>query len=194
MRISGAVLAAGMSTRMGQNKLLLPYKGHTIIEEVLFQVSRAELDEIMVIMGYENRQVENAIYAKFGDRFRVIYNREFRKGRAESIKRAVENVSEDAGALLFMVGDKPTVETDLINRAILKFKETSPPILYVLTPRGRGHPVIFGKKLFGELMKLEGDIGGHDLITKYEDDLFELEDRHIQKDIDTTDDYESLPG
>lgn len=193
MKISGVILAAGMSSRMGYNKLLLRYHDHTIIEEVLSQISEAGLDEIMVITGFENDKIESVI-KKCGDRLRIVYNDMYESGRAESIKRAVENVSEEADALLFMVGDKPTVKTDLLNRAKEEFKRRSPSILYVTTPKGRGHPIIFSKKLFGELMELTGDIVGNELIEKYENDMIELADDDIQVDIDTMDDYENLTG
>lgn len=192
MMISGVVLAAGMSSRMGRNKLLLPYKGRTIVEEVLVRVSNADLDEIMIITGYENDRIEAVIEKRFGDRIGFIYNEKYELGRAESIKRAVENVSENSDALLFMVGDKPTVKTDLINRALEEFKRKSPSILYVMTPEGRGHPIIFSKKLFGELMDLSGDMVGSELIEKYKNDTIELADGKIQVDIDTLDDYEGL--
>lgn len=191
MKISGVVLAAGISSRMGHNKLLLPYKGHTIVEEVFAQISNADLDEIIIITGFENDKIEGII-KKCGDRFRIVYNDRYESGRAESIKRAVENVSEEADALLFMVGDKPTVNTDLFNRAIEEFKKKSPSILYVMTPKGRGHPIIFAEKLFGELLELSGDTVGNGLIEKYNDDVAALENGEMQVDIDMMDDYEGL--
>ena len=194
MKISGVVLAAGKSSRMAHNKLLLPYKGHTTVEEVLVRVSNADLDEIMIITGYENDKIEAVIENRFGDRIGFVYNERYELGRAESIKRAVENVSENSDALLFMVGDKPTVKTELLNRALEEFKRKSPSILYVMTPEGRGHPIIFSKKLFGELLELTGDTVGNELIEKYKNDTIELADGKIQVDIDTMDDYEGLMG
>ncbi len=194
MKISGVVLAAGKSSRMGRNKLLLPYKGHTIVEEVLVQISNADLDEIMIITGYENDKIEAVIEKRFGDRIGFVYNAKYELGRAESIKRAVENVSEETDALLFMVGDKPIVKTDLLNRALEEFKRKSPSILYVMAPEGRGHPIIFSKKMFGELLELTGDTVGNELIEKYKNDTIELADGKIQVNIDTMEDYEGLTG
>lgn len=194
MMISGAVLAAGMSSRMGRNKLLLPYENHTIIEEVLGNLSKVELGERMVIVGHDRVVMEATIRREFGDLFRIIYNDRYAQGRAESIKRAVENTAVESDALLFIVGDKPTVKSDLIKRAIRKFKQECPSILYVKTLNGRGHPVIFGKKLFEELMGLQGDIGAHDIIERYSNEVYELEDNRIQLDIDTEEDYRSIKG
>ncbi|MEE9554245.1 MAG: nucleotidyltransferase family protein [candidate division Zixibacteria bacterium] len=191
MKISGVVLAAGKSSRMGPNKLLLRYRDHSVIEEVLTQISNSDLGEVMVITGFENDKVKGVI-KKFSDSFRIVYNGKYEMGRAESIKRAVENVAGDSDALLFMVGDKPTVKTELINKAIDEFKRKSQSILYVMTPEGRGHPIIFSKKFFGKLLGLSGDLVGNELIEKYKNDVIELADDHIQVDIDTPDDYEGL--
>ena len=192
MKISGAILAAGKSSRMGRNKLLLPYNANTVIEEVLIQISDSDLDEIMIITGFEHDRIEAVIKKRFEDRIGFVYNDRYESGRAESIKYAVENVSEDADALLFMVGDKPTVKTDLFDRAIDEFKRKKPSILYIMTPEGRGHPIIFSKKLFGEFRGLTGDTAGNELIEKYKNDTIELADDDIQVDIDTMDDYKGL--
>jgi molybdenum cofactor cytidylyltransferase len=175
---------------MSRDKLLLPYGKWTVVEEVLSQISRTGLEDIMVITGYENDKIEDLTKKKFKDRFRIVYNRNYNLGRSESIKRAVENISDSSDALLFMVGDKPTVKCDLINGAIDKFRERSPLILYILTPAGRG--IIFSRELFPELLQLVGDIGSAELIGGHMKDVWELEDDEIQVDIDTEADYRGL--
>lgn len=192
MKIVGAILAAGTSSRMGRNKLLLPYKGHTVIEEVLVQISQSALDEIIVVTGFERDRIERLVKAKYKDRIKIISNENFRLGRAESIKCAVRNVSDQTDAILFMVADKPTVRANLINRAIAEFRKKSPEILYVKTPAGRGHPIIFSKELFDELQALEGDEVGEQLIARHKDNVIELTGEESQIDIDTLEDYRML--
>jgi len=192
MKITGAVLAAGLSSRMGQNKLLLPYKDHTVIEEVLDNLCKVNLDERMLIIGFEREKMEKAIKRKFASHFKIVYNDRYALGRSESIKRAVENISPDSDALLFMVGDKPSVPSSLIQKAIDEFKRHNPPILSIKTPAERGHPGIFRKNLLPELLKLEGDIGAHDLIAQYKDQMLEIPDNAVQIDIDTMEDYRKL--
>lgn len=192
MKIVGAILAAGMSSRMGQNKLLLPYRGHTVIEEVLAQILESALEEIMVVTGFERDRIERLVKAKYRDRVKIVYNESFRLGRAESIKCAVRNVSDHPDAILFMVADKPTVRADLINRAVAEFEAKSPEMLYVKTLAGRGHPIIFSRSLFSELLALAGDEVGEELIAGHEDNVIELTDEESQIDIDTIEDYGML--
>ncbi len=192
MKITAAVLAAGKSSRMGSNKLLLPYGDHTVIEEDLIRLYDANPDEIILITGFENERLEAVVKKRFGDRIRIVFNDKYELGRAESIKRAVENVSSEADAILFMVGDKPTVSSGLIRRAIEKFGSESNLILYVKTPEGRGHPIIFSRDLFQELLRLSGDKFGDDLIEEFKSDVIELDDSEAQLDINTPNDYRRL--
>lgn len=191
MHVVGAILAAGMSTRMGTNKLLLPYRGMTVIENVLKSAVDSSLDEILVITGHERERIENAISRVVTARVRPVFNPYFERGRSESIKTAVRN-AQDARALLFLVGDKPALRDELIAATIAAFKRERPEICYVKTPTGRGHPIIFSSNLFPELMALEGDFVGDDLIARHADAILEITDEEIQWDINTSDDYRRL--
>jgi molybdenum cofactor cytidylyltransferase len=192
MRISGVLLAAGKSERMGKNKLLLPLGKHTVIEESLLQLTESGLDEIMVITGFQEEKVSKLISEKFQDTINVVYNKDYNSGRAESIKYALENIDEKSDAVLFMVADKPSVKSNLIRKAIGEFKKVAPLILYVQTPKGRGHPVLFSRALFGELMNLEGEPTGNTIFEKYREDAVIIYDENPQIDIDTAEDYENV--
>jgi len=192
MNITGVLLAAGTSSRMGRNKLLLKYKDHTVIEESLFQLLESNIGDVLVITGFENQRVEEVISKYRTERIKFIYNGKYRLGRAESIKCAIGQISEHSDAALFMVADKPGVDSVLLNKAIDRFAKDKPAILYVKTPAGRGHPIIFVRKLFDELMVLNGDVVGDELITKHKENVVELEDGMVQVDIDTEEDYRLL--
>jgi molybdenum cofactor cytidylyltransferase len=191
MRITGAILAAGMSTRMGQNKLLLPFQGTTVIGRVLHSALATSLDEILVITGHERERVERIIENISDTRLHLVFNANFARGRAESIKTAVREAKE-SDAILFLVGDKPIISTALIEKTITEFREQKPNVCYVQTPHGRGHPVIFSQELFPELLALEGDIVGDNLIASHANDTLEVGDDEMQWDIDTWDDYQQL--
>jgi len=193
MKIIGVILAAGTSARMGAvNKLLLEYKNHSIVAEVLRQMRDSEIDGIVIVTGFESDRVKNALTPLAGPEIEFVHNSNYSLGRAESIKCAVRHIGDRAEAVLFMVADKPGVTSDLINRALERFKRDRPAILHVETPVGRGHPIIFSKRVFDDLMLLEGDFCGNDLISKYSDDLVKLRDDTPQMDIDSEADYRIL--
>lgn len=188
----GVVLAAGASSRMKQNKLLLPFKNHTVLEEVLYQLSKSHIEDILVVTGFERTRIEDAVARINDNKIKTIHNKNYQSGRAGSIRCAIDSLQRDVDAALFMVADKPTVTTDLINRAMEEFKRKKPDILYIKTPRGRGHPIIFSKKLFDKMMSLVGDHSTEDFIENHKNEVVKLEDEAIQKNINTWEDYKKL--
>jgi molybdenum cofactor cytidylyltransferase len=174
------------------NKLLLKYKSHTIIEEVLEQMLHSEVDDILIVTGFEKVRIEKAVVDQLTDRVTLVHNSDYRLGRAESIKCAVRSVAQRADAMLFMVGDKPGVTRALIDRAIDRYRKDRPAIFYVETPSGRGHPIIFSKALYAELLSLQGDCIGDELVAKHKADLVTLKDKTIQVDINNEADYNIL--
>ncbi|UCD16816.1 MAG: nucleotidyltransferase family protein [Candidatus Zixiibacteriota bacterium] len=171
------------------NKLLLKYNDHTIIEEVLSQMSNSKVDDILVVTGFERDRIEAVLSNQLTERIRFVYNGFYYRGRAESIKSAVRQISENVEAALFMVADKPGITSSLMDRAIFKFEKERPDILYVETPAGRGHPIIFSKMLFDELLSMDGDCVGDELIGGHRDSTIRLKDKTEQIDVDNEDDY-----
>jgi molybdenum cofactor cytidylyltransferase len=192
MKIAGILLAAGKSSRMGQNKLLLPFKNHTIFEEVYYQLLKSNVDHLFVVTGFERERLGSLIPKNQSERTTSLFNQNYELGRAESIKCAVSHAKDTFDAFLFMVADKPAVNTALINRAIAEFRKKNPMILYVGTPSGRGHPIIFSQNLTDELMSLSGDVVGDDLLSKYIDDTIIIDDSEEQIDIDSLEDYRAI--
>ncbi|UCC43579.1 MAG: nucleotidyltransferase family protein [Candidatus Zixiibacteriota bacterium] len=193
MTITGVLLAAGSSSRMGSaNKLLLKYRGHTMVEECLIQMQASNLDRIIVITGYEHDRVEEVLRAHMCNRTDITHNADHALGRAESIKRAVSSLTEDVDAALFMVSDKPEVASGLIDRAIERFRRDRPDMMYVETPAGRGHPVVFSRRLFPDLLRLQGDRVGDDLIAGFRGSKVVLKDERPQIDVDDEADYHTL--
>ncbi len=193
MKISGVILAAGRSSRMGStNKLFLEYNSHTVVEEVLLQMLGSRLNEVIIITGFESERLRSLLTAYESERLRIIHNPRYMAGRAESIKCGVNHLTHDTQAVLFMVADKPGVRTSLIDRSIETFFEAKPRILCVKTPDGRGHPIIFAHTLFPELLELDGDLVGEEIFRKYSGSVLLLDDDRLQPDLDTYNDYHAL--
>jgi len=193
MKITAVILAAGTSSRMtAGNKLLLDYGKRTVIEQVLLNTADSNVDDVLVVTGYESDRLQDKLKNRLTERIRLVHNADYQRGRAASVKCAVRNLGEDVDAALFMVADKPGVQAVLINRAIDMFLQARPAILYVRTPGGRGHPIIFNRSLFDELLTLEGDRVGEELIAHHRDRVCELEDSADQIDINTEKDYRAV--
>ena len=121
----------------------------------------------------------------------IVVNPNWRDGMSASIHAGLAALSNNARAVLFVMGDQPGITPDLIESLIAQFRETGAPIV---EPRFRdqpGTPTLFAHQMFPELMQLTGDRGGRPLINKYADRVavVQVGDLATLKDIDTPEDY-----
>ncbi len=190
MKITAVILAAGTSSRMAAgNKLLLDYSERTVIEQVLLNTADSNVDDVLVITGYESNLLQKKLRNHLTERIRLVHNADYQRGRAASVKCALSAIDAKVDAALFMVGDKPDVRTALMNRILERFRREHPSILHVRTPSGRGHPIIFDRAVFHEFMPLEGDFCANEILVRYGDRLIVLDDHRNQIDIDSEADY-----
>src|SRR6476659_7412078 len=101
--VSAVVLAAGASTRMGTQKLLLPFDGEPLVRRAARQVSEAGFDDVLVVLGSEHEKVLTALA---GLRIRYAINAEYASGMGSSFRTAVEHLA-DSSAAMFALADQP---------------------------------------------------------------------------------------
>ena len=186
--IGAVILAAGMSTRMGESKLSLMLDGKPIVEHVINKVEVSEVDEIVVVFSKYSKAVK-AIAQKHG--LRTLENHKTEQGLSTSVKCGLSQLL-GTEAVMFLLGDQPFIETKDINLLIEHYKSNRGKIVVPINYNGRGNPVIFPEKYYNEILTLEGDKGARLLLEKYADEVIfvEIEESKIQFDIDTSDDFE----
>lgn len=96
--IWAVVLAAGMSTRMGTQKLLLPFEGMTIIENVVDTILKSGIEHILVVLGANRAEMEEVL--EFWP-VQTIWNDNYREGMHTSVIAGVKALPEDASAAMF---------------------------------------------------------------------------------------------
>jgi molybdenum cofactor cytidylyltransferase len=135
--ISAIILASGYSRRMGQNKLLLKYKGKSLIEHTIETILQCGFSEV-ILVGREEEVIE------IGNRYglKVIINENAVKGISESIKLGVGNAKETDGFMFFMA-DQPFLDVDTVKGLNKEFEENSGCIIIPRFDGKRGSPVIF---------------------------------------------------
>ena len=163
--IAGIVLAAGMSSRMGRNKLLLPLGGRPLGAYALRAMMDSEVDEVICVVGLESDMARGALEPHARRPVRWIVNEEYASGRASSIRAALGALSDAVEAAVFLPADVPGVTAQNINALLAAYGQTHAPVVVTLEPGGaRTHPVLFHRSLFPKLAELEGDQGGQALI------------------------------
>jgi molybdenum cofactor cytidylyltransferase len=194
-KVAGLLLAAGASTRMGQPKLLLPVEGRPMVERVLNECVRSSLHRVVVVLGYQSDLVRETLGPLcLNPKVSVVFNPEYASGMSTSIRAGLPEVEKDHDHVMILLGDMPFVNAGVID-LLLKRYLSSDCIMGAIRVKGRrSHPVIFGRKLYPELMKLSGDAGPRHLFQAPEESfcLVDPGDAYDDRDIDTPEDYARL--
>ncbi len=189
--VTGIILAAGFSKRMACEKLLLPLDGIPMLEHVLRAAKASALAEILLV--YQNTSV-----AEIGARYnlRCIHNEQAIDGQSASIRLGVAAAQSGASAYMFLVGDQPFISTEIINRIITAHIENSGTIIVPNYGGKRATPTLFPHALRGDLLALQGDSGGRQIMARMPEKIHEImiEEKIGGVDIDTPESYQKLRG
>ena len=189
------LLGAGGSSRMHRPKQLLPWKGeNSLIEhacktclasEAVWNifVLGAQAENILNISpwlrsGLINGRVNNIDGTDKSERFSLIINENWASGMASSLKAGLDKLNKvfpdthNLDSLAVCLADLPLLKAETINNIIkdgdnLSSEEMRRTIIVPTWQGKRGHPVIFGRDFWPELMQLNGDRGGGAVLKKY---------------------------
>jgi molybdenum cofactor cytidylyltransferase len=189
--VSGLLLAAGASTRLGRPKQLLPFGSTTLLGSVLAEVSAAaSLDEVVVVIGGAAAEVRRQV--DFG-RARVVENPEFGEGCASSYRTGLAALDPRAAAVVILLGDQPGVLRDAVDEVVAAWRGAPAPIM-LASYRGRaGHPLVFARSLFDDLGALRGDKAAWKLVDAGRAEVRAVPlDRPHPRDVNTPEDYAAV--
>lgn len=184
--ITAIIMASGLSTRMGTNKLLLKYKNKLIIEYTFELIKELNFEQIIVVSKYDEIMKLSKIY-----NFQYVYNENANLGQSESIKLGVLH-SENSDGYIFFVGDQPFLEMKYIKEMINTFNKDKQ---YIIIPRHNyinGNPVIFPWGKREKLLKLKNDEKGKMIISEADKIKYVSVSKDMLIDIDTKEDYKKL--
>jgi molybdenum cofactor cytidylyltransferase len=191
--IVAVVLAAGESSRMGRPKALLPIDGVRFIEKIVAALKSTRVDEIITVLGHNAEEM----WQKISDlAVTIVVNPNYKQGQLSSLIAAINSIqsSKDCvsvdGILVHLV-DHPYINPDLVNLMIDRFYETKKLIVVPRYQGRRGHPVIFSRALFAELLAAPIDQGAKAVVQAHRGDTLEIdtEDEGVTIDIDTPEEY-----
>ncbi len=188
-RISAVVLAAGLSTRMGVPKLVLPWQKSTIIQHVVWVLSASGVEDILVVTGGAQVQVKAALE---GENVRLAYNPDYERGEMlSSVQAGLRSLPEDAEAALVCLGDQPQVQVDVVRAVIDRYCSTRAGLVVPSYHNRRGHPWLAARALWPAILELAAPqtlrtfLNAHAAMTHY----LSVETPSVLFDIDTPEDY-----
>ncbi|HKP53300.1 MAG TPA: nucleotidyltransferase family protein [Chloroflexia bacterium] len=187
------ILAAGRGTRMGRAshpKLLLPWRdGKSILWHTIQSALSLGPREVVVVVRPDLPEMVEAL----GDLpVRCVPNPRYEEGMGTSLAVGIGAVSGNAEAALLMLGDEPDVPRHVVERLIAAYQSEGKSITIPLYGKHVGPPTIFARRIFPELMRLEGDMGARSLIARHPDwtCMIPFDEADRPHDIDTQEDYQ----
>jgi molybdenum cofactor cytidylyltransferase len=185
-KIAAIVLAAGQSRRMeGRNKLVEDFNGRPLVRRAAEAAVESKASPVIVVTGKDGDDVRRAL---MGLDVRFVDNSDFAEGLSSSLKAGIRAVPEESTGAVICLGDMPQVTSALIDKLIAGFAPERGAMIVAPVKGGqRGNPVLWARRFFPELLKLEGDIGARRLASFYDEGLLEIEveDDGAFADIDT---------
>jgi molybdenum cofactor cytidylyltransferase len=177
-RVAVIVLAAGRSTRMGgPNKMLADANGQPLVVHAVKAALASQAVEVVVVLGHMADQVKAAIVqAVPTSRLRFVMNPDFAEGLSTSVRTGIAALGKDIDAAIVQLGDMPGVNSALLDRLMAAFSPVEGRSICVPTVAGkRGNPVLWDRRFFPEIAKVEGDTGAKHLIGEHADLVCEVE-------------------
>ena len=188
LQVTGVVLAAGSSRRLGTPKQLLPFGDSTVLGACVDVARACPFDQIIVTLGGVAPAVLDAVPLDDVD---VVTVDDYGSGCSSSLRSALPWVNPRAAGIVLLLGDQPGVAPYTVERLIVE--GMSAPISVCRYSDGLGHPFWLSRSVFGELADLHGDKGVWKLIESGRSTVCKIPvGEPVPPDVDTWDDYRRL--
>ena len=163
--IKAIFLAAGQSKRLkSENKLTKLYKKTPLINHSLKALQKSKVNKVIIVLGHEHKKVKKIIKKNKKNIF--IYNKNFRKGMASSIKVGLRKITRNDKGFIIVQSDMPFVKTVDINKIFnsIKLKKF---LVYVLKFKNKiGNPIGFDISLIKKFKNIKGEFGAKFMVKR----------------------------
>lgn len=193
--ISGVVLAAGTSLRLGRPKQLLAYHGSPLTQHVIDAAIAAGLDDVIVVLG--ERAEEMLAQLALPPPARAVLNPDYLQGQSSSLRAGLRAVGPESRAAVILLGDQPTVGVEAIRAVRAEYERRGGPVVRATYGGEPGHPVLIDRSVWSYVEAIAGDVGARELLADHPDWVVPVavagERPH---DVDSWEDYQRLlePG
>jgi molybdenum cofactor cytidylyltransferase len=191
--ISIIILAAGRGTRMGSahpSKLLLPWRdGKPILWHTVQSALSLGPGEVIVVVRPDLPEMVEALSDL---PIRCVPNPSYEEGMGTSLAVGIGALGEEVEAAMLMLGDEPDVPRRIIERLVAAYQSEGKAITIPMYGKHIGPPAIFARRIFPELMRLEGDAGARSLVAQHSDwtCIVPFDEAERPHDIDTPQDLQ----
>jgi molybdenum cofactor cytidylyltransferase len=189
-KVAAVVLAAGSSSRMGRNKLLLDVGGETLVRRVVRAAAGGGVDEVVVVLGHDEALVRAALE---GLPCVAVVNPDHAEGAGTSVRTGVRQVEARADALVVVLADMPFVTAEMIASLVERYRATRAPLVVSHYGDVQAPPTLYDRALFAELLQIPGERCAKQVVRRHEQQAVVVDwPAAALRDIDVPADYEDV--
>ena len=188
--IKGILLAAGQSKRLkNENKLIKIFKNKPLINHALNSVKNSKIKKIIIILGYQFKDVKTKI--KKNKKIIFVHNKNYKNGMSSSIKSGLKKINKNDKGFIILQSDMPFVKTSDINKiynSIIRKKY----LVHALKYKNRiGNPIGFDISILKKFKKIEGNIGAKYMVKRLQKstNYIKVSTEKVFKDFDKASDF-----
>lgn len=189
MNCAAIVLAAGNSTRMGQQKVLLPFNGVTVIEHIVARLTASGISKIVVVVGRDGLRIRAALKKV---PVTIVDNPDYERGMLSSVRAGLAAVTDRFSASLICLGDQPAIQTFVIDAVMKEGSLDESRIIVPVYRDRRGHPLYIPSVYWPNVMSSYDDTGLRGLLQEFSEAVHGLsvDESSILADMDYPEDYQ----
>ena len=182
-QVAGVLLAAGTSTRFGDdNKLLATLDGDPLVRHAARTLRDASLAPVVVVVGHEADRVRDALA---GLDVRVVANGAYAEGQSTSVRVGIDALDATVDAAVVALGDMPFVDSGTVETLVAAYDAGVGDAVAAAHDGQRGNPVLFDRRFFSDLTAVDGDVGGRQILLERDDTAcVAVADSGVRRDID----------
>jgi molybdenum cofactor cytidylyltransferase len=187
-RIAALLLAAGSSSRLGTNKLLVELGGEPLIRRAARRALAAGLDPVIAVLGYEAKRIRGALQ---GLPVTLVGNPRHAEGMPASVHAGLAAVPDTCAAAMVLLPDMPLVTAPMLSELAERFRATGAPLVISLYGEAAAPPTLYARALFPAL--LAAPEGGRQAVGEHRHLAAEVRwPAELMMDLDVPEDLERL--
>lgn len=195
METNGIILAAGLSSRMGEFKPLLKFKEKTMIEHSVDSMLNAGVNKVIVVLGYRASEIEVLLRNKYNSlRLLVVQNNNYAEtDMLASVKIGISALNT-CDAFYLLPGDMPAVHSKTFLAVKETMLRTQAMVVFPTVDGYIKHPPLISWKCIDYILKFQGEGGLREIWKQFEHQIekVSVEDYGCTLDADTKEDYNNM--
>lgn len=191
--INCIILAAGLSHRFKSLKALAPITENlNVLQRVQAMLLQTQVTEIIVVLGHQMDTLKPFLLNHKA--IKVVYNNHYNFGQTSSVKAGLKAVSADCQGVLIHPVDYPVIQPQTIDILIDQFVKSSSLLMSPTFQNRNGHPPLFSKKLFNEILNLDNEFGLNTIVHAHQKELLQVavNDQGILRSFNTIDEFNQI--